>query len=896
MRLTTGTRLGSYEINGQLGAGGMGEVWRATDTKLGRDVALKVLPADFAADPERLARFEREAKVLASLNHPNIATLFGLETADNTNAGNGTEITIFLVMELVDGEDLSETIARGPVSVDDAIPIASQIAEALEAAHEQGIVHRDLKPANIKLTDDGVIKVLDFGLAKAWDAETGDSGSSLSPTLTRHATVEGVILGTAAYMSPEQARGKKVDRRADIWAYGVVLWEMLTGHKLFEGETVSDVLAAVLRAEIDLGELPAGISPTVHRVLSRCLVRDPRMRLRDIGDARLELTALSDEEPTVSIGPVGGRIAGWKWPGIAAAVVLTLASAAVVLYVTRPSPPEPVRRFNLASGNFEVDRDRIPSVSPDGGKALWSSRDSLWVQGFSEFDATELPGTVGARFPFWSPDSRAVGFVRDDRVWRVDLDAGSPVSIGSVPPESMTGSGAGSWGVDGGILLAGSHMAGLYAISGRGGEAVVFEPLMEQDEADFHHVSRLPGSTAVVVSVHGVGGPNFTLQLISEGERKVLFGGPGHVVGAPVYSPTGHLLFERSDTNPGIWALPFSLDRLEVEGPAFIVIQGGQIPSLAEDGTLLYVREGVAAVRRMVWVDANGGVEQVLDESKPYGAVRLSPDGQRLVFQVGDGPGNDLWLHDLERSITAKLTHSGGINASPLWMPDGERIVFSSDRGGRGWDLYIMSADGSSEPTLVFDSDVYIWPSSVSSDGRFVVFSEFDIENRLDLYLFDFENGSAQAIADSEFAESAGALSPDDRWLAYVSEETGQREVYVRPLASATGRVQVSSGGGDLPVWSDAGDRLFFRQQDRMMVVSVAVEGPEITLGRQQEFAIGLGEPRTTFIAADVFDVTADGSRLIMSLSDPDNDAAPRLGVMFGFLDQLRSLAEDSKR
>jgi Tol biopolymer transport system component len=896
MNLAPGSTLANYRVTAALGAGGMGEVWRATDEKLGREVALKVLPEEFAKDPERMARFEREAKVLASLNHPNIATLYGLETVA-LGSGTGSEATTFLAMELVEGEDLSQRIERGSIPVEEAVEIALQIADGLEAAHEQGIVHRDLKPANIKLTEDGVVKVLDFGLAKAWESDGGDSSNSMSPTMTRHATVEGVILGTAAYMSPEQARGKKVDRRADVWSFGVVMWEMLTGRKLFEGETVSDVLADVLRADIDLGRLPSDTSSAVRRVLSRCLVRDPKMRLRDIGDARVELAAPFD----VGLGAVpasGGsesrRGARWMWPltGVVAAIVVT----AGMLLLIRSSPHEPVRRFNIAPGNFEVDRDRIPSISPDGSKALWCSRNLLWVQDFSEFDASELPGTTGARFPFWAPDNRAVGFVLDDRVWRLDLGAGSPVSIGSVPPDSMTGSGAGSWGADGRILLAGSHMAGLFEISSRGGEATVFEPLAVEDEADFHNVSQLRGSTAVVVSVHGLAGPNFSLQLISDGERSVLFGGPGHVVGAPVYAPTGHLLFERLDANPGIWALPFSLTRLEVEGKPFMVIPGGQMPSLSDDGTLLFVREGRAVVRRMVWVDADGGTERVLDEIRAYGAVRLSPEGRRVVFQLDDGAGEELWVHDLERSITTKLTHSGGINASPQWMPDGERIIFSSDRGGRGWDLYLVSSDGGSEPTLVYDSDVYGWPNSVTSDGRFVVFSEFDRENRLDLLLLDLENGDVTTIADTEFAESAGALSPDDRWLAYVSEETGQREVYVRPLASASERVQVSNGGGDLPVWSRAGDRLFFRQQDRVMSVSVTVEETKITAGRQEVFATDVGEPRATFIASDVFDVSADGSRLIMSLNDPSNEAAPRLGVVFGFLDELRALAEDAQR
>jgi serine/threonine protein kinase len=890
-----GTTLAHYRITAELGAGGMGEVWRAEDTKLGREVALKVLPEEFAEDPERMARFEREAKVLASLNHPNIATLFGLESVPGSGTGSGA--TTFLAMELVEGDDLSERINRGPIPVDEAIPIAVQVAEALEAAHEQGIIHRDLKPANIKITEDGTVKVLDFGLAKAWESEAGDSSLSLSPTVTK-ATAAGVILGTAAYMSPEQARGKKVDRRADIWAFGVVLWEVLTGHKLFEGETISDVLADVLRADIDLDALPPGISPSIRRLLRRCLEREPKSRLRDIGDARLELSDPIEKDAAIEVqsDSFAKGIPVWMWGITVAATGFAVVAGFMNLLSNSQPVDREIRRFNLAVNGVNAERNRLPSISPDGRKAVWSSRNRLWVRDFSAFDAAELSGTENARFPFWSPDSRSIGFVRDERVWKVAIDGGSPVVLGSVPPESMTGSGDGAWGRGGRILLAGSHLAGIFEIPEYGGEAVELVPLEKEKDSDFHHVAFLPSSDDVVVSVHGQGGAGYTLELLSSQGRKVLFGGPKHVVGSPVYSPTGHILFERLDTSPGIWALPFSLKRLEVEGPPFLVIPDARRPTLANDGNLLYIRSGFWNARKMVWIDQNGAIEPILDESRSYGAAQLSPDERRIVFQIEEADGRSLWIHDLDRSTTTRLTHTPGINAGPQWLADGERVLFVSDRDGGGWDVYITSADGSGEPVRVYDSDVFLWATAVTSDGRFAVLTAITREYFTDILLLDIEKGSTEVLVGTQFSDADGDLSPDDRWLAYTSDETGMYEVYIRSMVDSGGRWQVSNGGGRVPRWSKRGDRLFFRQEDRIMVVDFAEDGDKVVVGRQAPFGSGVGEVRSMFEAADSFDVSSEGDRLLVTLADPSADVAPRLSVVFSFLDELEAIAEDSKR
>jgi serine/threonine-protein kinase len=896
-----GSRLAQYRITAELGSGGMGEVWRAEDTKLGREVALKVLPEEFAQDPDRMARFEREARVLASLNHPNIATLYGLETVESgteTETETGTGHTTFLAMELVEGEDLAETIRRGPIRFEEAVPTALQIAEALEAAHEQGIVHRDLKPANVKITEDGTVKVLDFGLAKAWQTESGDSSLSLSPTLTRHATVEGVILGTAAYMSPEQARGKKVDRRADIWAFGVVLWEMLTGRKLFEGETVSDVLAAVLRADPDFEELPPTTPTSVRRLLRRSLVKDPKLRLRDMGDATIELRASDEEDLELE---VSGEVASskapvWMWASMAAALAIAAVSVSVAVLSGPKTVREKTRRFDLAVDGVSAERYILPSISPDGSKAVWSAKGSLWVRDFSEFDAMEVPGTEDARFPFWSPDSRSIGFVRDERVWKVEIDGGDPVVFGSVPPESMTGSGDGAWSRDGKILLAGSHLAGLFEISEFGGDAKELEPLDKENEADFHHVAFLPSRDAVVVSVHGYGDTGYTLQLLTNSGRKVLFGGPDHVVGSPVYAPTGHILFERLDTSPGIWALPFSLRGLEVEGPPFLVIPEARRPSLADDGSLLYLRSSLWDARKMVWVDESGTMEPILDDARAYGSARLSPDQRRIAFQVDEAQSRALWIHDLERSTTTRLTHVRGLNLAPLWLPDGERVLFASDRDGSGWDVYVTAADGSGEPVRIYDGDRYVWPNDVSSDGRFAVMTAITTEYFTDVLRLDLEDGTTEVLVGTKFSEAEGALSPDDRWLAYVSDESGIYEVYIRAMDDSGRRWQVSTGGGRVPVWSKTGDRLFYRQESNVMITDFKTDGDAVAIGRQSPFVSGIVEHRSLFESADTFDVTADGSRMLMTLADPTSDVAPRLGVVFGFLDDLETLAEESRK
>ena len=650
-----GSRLGAYELTAPIGAGGMGEVWRARDTRLARDVALKFLPEALAQDPDRLARFRREAQLLAALNHPNIAAIHGLEEADGQP---------FLVLELVEGEDLAQRLKRGALPVEEALAVAKQIAEAVEEAHERGIVHRDLKPANVKLTPDGKVKVLDFGLAKAWTGEptSGSSSSSnlsQSPTLAHSGTEAGLILGTAAYMSPEQARGKVVDKRSDVWAFGSLLYEMLTARRLFDGETVSDVLAAVLTRPPEWAALPAATPRSVRRLLERCLERDPKLRLRDIGEARIALSAGAQADDA---GAAATRVLRPRWwlpaaAGFAAALVLF----ALLSRLRPPATPEaPVRKLDLSIEAFEYSvTGRIPALSPDGRRVVYHASGRLWVRELAELEARELADTQGALYPCWSPDSRHVAYVQRGRLWTVPADGGPPSELGPMPKD-LGGSGGTSWSDDGQIVAAGSDTVGLLAIPAKGGEARELVPLDRARETDFHEVSSLPGGRGFLFTVHRSEGAD-TIDLFTAGARRALLQLPGELLRSPVYSPTGHILYRRESTDPGIWAVAFSLDLLTVSGAPFPVAAGGAAPSIGQDGSLALVRASDSP-SQIVRVSRSGSIEPVAELPGPanvgiegIAALGVSADGRRAVVGVRRGGYSELWVCELSRGSTSRL-------------------------------------------------------------------------------------------------------------------------------------------------------------------------------------------------------------------------------------------------
>ena len=750
--LVIGETHGHYHITERIGAGGMGEVYRATDTKLKRDVAIKVLPDEVAQDPARLARFQREAELLASLNHPHIAAIHGLEEA----AGKP-----LLILELVEGEDLSERLERGAIPGDEATEIARQIAEALEEAHEHGVIHRDLKPANVKLTPEGKVKVLDFGLAKAWDAEDVTGGSrdaSRSPTLAYSGTQAGVILGTAAYMSPEQARGKVVDKRADIWAFGVVLYEMLVGDKLFGGETATDIIASVVKEQPDWARLPEETPRVLRHVLRRCLVKDPHKRLRDIGDARLEIElALSGDEdaPEPASAASAGPTAGWR--RLAPWVVASLLGATTlgVLLAPRRTPESPVLRFDVpppegASFALQVASPGPVRVSPDGRMLTYAAfspegEQQLFVQALDEAEARALPGTQGAMYPFWSPDSRHIAFFADRKLKRIEAAGGPPLNL----CDARSGR-SGSWGPDGLILFAPSGLSPIHQVSDRGGESTAVTAFDEGRKEGSHRYPRLlpDGRSFLYLAVHGEGlaeGYFIVAASLDGGEPKILLRAP-----VAVEYASGHLFFQRDQT---LMAQPFDPDRLELTGEprplvdpvAKISLTTHAVFSVSPAGVLAWHAQGGGAVLdHLVWRDRQGEELGRVGEPVFISEMSLSPNGDQAVARILDlGSGqSDLWLYEMTRGLGSRFTFDGSGSRSGVWSPDGESLVFSSDRDGT-WDLYRRFLDGSSKDELLYSDDYRMRAFGWHPDGSTLGFEQFSEEGRWDILMLPLSGDRA---------------------------------------------------------------------------------------------------------------------------------------------------------
>ena len=866
-----GTKLGAYEVIAKVGEGGMGEVYRARDTRLGRDVAIKVLPEGLAEDATRLARFTREAQTLASLNHPNIAQIHGLEESNGVRA---------LVMELVEGDDLSVPIARGPMPLDEALPIARQIAEALEAAHDLGIVHRDLKPANIKVRDDGTVKVLDFGLAKALEHPTGNSSHGSdpdAPTLTRAATEAGLILGTAAYMAPEQARGKAVDRRADIWSFGVVLFEMLTGTQVFRSETVSDTIAAVLTREPDWRALPAGTPEGVRHLVRRCLERDVRRRLQAIGEARIVLdpaTLKSDsggsEVPPLRAPLRSARHRLLQMGGAVAAGAALFASGWMLR--TSPSVDAPVRKLDLALESLEISPGRYPSISPDGSRVIYVAEQRLRLRQLDRLESIDVAGSDDVLNPTRSPDSKQVAYVRRGRVWKDSVDAGPPVDLGAAPTD-LVGSGGSVWTADGHIVLSGSDTAGLWAVPASGGMGRDLLPLDRNAEADFHEISGLPAGRGLIFTVHRKGTLADVIAVFADGQRRIVLELPGEGLRNPVYSSTGHIVYERETTSPGVWAVPFSLDRLETTGAPFLVVPGGSAPSVARDGTLTVVRSDESPVE-LVRVSRSGATELIASVTgsrrsmliggptgggnRPqYGGVRLSPDGTRVAVSVGFSPGQTSIIELARGSVSAVAT--GTFPVPAIWTKDSSVLIYGSSREARAWNLWSRRADGAGDERRYSSSDEVHLPIAISPDGTTLVYSEGSgpSGNLFKMPLSDPEK-KAPLFGTRTWGQSA-SFSPDGRYLAFESTESERSEIFVRPFPEGDQRVQVSTDGGFSPVWTNGGEILYV-SGSAIVAASIAISGGSLKVSKPVELfqtggSIGL---------APVFDVTPDGKTLLM--------------------------------
>ena len=834
MPLNVGSRLGHYDVTALIGEGGMGQVYQATDTKLKRQVALKILPEAFSADPERLARFQREAEVLASLNHPNIAQIHGLEEADGVRA---------LVLELVEGPTLADRIKQGPIPLDEALPIAKQIAEALEAAHEQGVIHRDLKPANVKVKDDGTVKVLDFGLAKALDPNpTGDP--SQSPTLTAAATQMGVIMGTAAYMSPEQARGKPVDKRADIWAFGCVLYEMLTGQRAFHGEDVSLTLASVMKSDLNVKTLPHDVPATVRTVLRQCLVKDPKERLRDIGDVRLamkgvfETTVSAPSEPTTP-----PRLQVWQRPIplVLAGLALLVVGGLAVWTLTRPDvvPPD-LMRFVFSppdnapltfGGNF-----RDVAISPDGTQIVYKGgvggTQQLNLRPIDQVVGAPLRGGEGATDPFISPDGEWVGFhsggpsTSARTLQKVSMFGGPPVTLAE-SPNVIVGA---SWGADDQIIF-GTAGGGLFRVSGGGGEPEALTTL-DAEQGVVNHVwpSIIPGREAVVFVI-ATGPPLTTGQLavldLDSGETRQL----GLAGVSPHYVSTGHLVYAAEDGS--VRAVPFDVASLDVTGNPVPLIEGVAVKasgaanfSISDNGRLVYAlgTAGGFGTRSLVWVDREGREEPAVAEPRPYQEFSLSPDGTRVAVRITDTAGGraDVWIFDLIRQTNTRLTFDGDPSVFPTWTPDGTHVAFGSPPAWK-------AADGTGEVEPLSES-VNTFPQAFSPDEGSLVVEVRGGGSDLGVVALDGD-GTVTLLLEEEFVERNAALSPDGRWLTYQSNESGQYEIYVRPFPDVdAGRWEVSSNGGIMPLWNPAASELFFVGSDGLMALAFETE-PTFTPG-----------------------------------------------------------------
>jgi serine/threonine-protein kinase len=864
----------------------MGEVYRAHDTKLGRDVAIKVLPANFVNDPERLSRFQREARMLAALNHANIATIYGLEQSG--------EVTC-LVMELVSGETLAERVKAGPLEIEEALKIAVQIAEALEAAHEKSIIHRDLKPANVKVTPEGKVKVLDFGLAKAFAGDAANDDPSNSPTLSAAGTMQGMILGTAAYMSPEQARGKACDKRTDIWAFGCVLYELLTGRQAFQGETTTEILAAVLKEEPEWKILPVSTPTKIRDLLRRCLQKDLNRRVRDAGDVRIEIEEVlatpGMTEPTAVVKGVHtlGRRPLMLGVGI---LVLVAAIASLATWNLKPSAPQPVSRvaITLPPGQQLAGVENGPAValSPDGAQiayvATQGGKQQIYLRRMDSLEARSVAGTEGAVGLFFSPDSQWVGFFADGKLKKVSVSGGAALTLGDA--EIPLGA---TWGSQGMIAFVPTNFSALQQVTDAGGSP---QPLtrLEKGEVSHRWPEFLPGGAAVLFTA-GMAAPNFTnaqvaVQLLGKGERRNLILGGTQAR----FAPSGHLIYAQEGT---LMAVPFDPQRLVVTGTAAPMVEGilqSPVTGAAEysfsgTGSLVYVVGGVQATqRKLVWVNRNGAEQPLAAPTRPYIYPRLSPNGRQVAVAI-EGRETHLSLYDLSRETLTRFTFDGDANAYPAWTPDGKWIAFRSNKEGQG-NLFWQLADGSGGLERLTTSEYSHYPMSWSPGGQTLAFSELNPITGFDLWVLRLGDRKAQPFLRTRFNESAPRFSPDGRWLAYASDESGRQEIYVQPYPGPAGKWQISTEGGREPVWNPTGRELFYRSGDKMMAVDIATQFSFVA-GKARALFEGGYEP--TVFTAPNYDVSPDGQRFLMLKPAEQAQAAPtQINVVLNWFEELK--------
>lgn len=837
-QLAPGTSLANrYEVNKKLGKGGMGEVYLAEDTILKRKVAIKILPQQFALDKERLARFGREARLLAKLSHPNVATIYGLEKSDDLQ---------ILVMEMIEGNTLEDRIKQGPLPVDETIEVFRQIAEGLESAHAKGIIHRDLKPSNIKVTPEGKVKILDFGLAKVFTGKMTDVDIDKSPTITAQMTEPGVVLGTAAYMSPEQARGKEADSRSDIWSFGVLLWEALTGERLFDGDSVSDTLAAVLRADIEGAALPEDTPAIVQALLKRCLVREPRLRLRDIGEARiaLEALALDDQEVTLlgtpeltsAKGLISRRASVLPW--LAAGLAVATAVLLGVLYFRQKVAEPPVVWTSLTiPPNVRADFENGIAFSPDGSKIAFTvinqnGLQQLWVRELSSPVGRLLSGTEGCRYPFWSPDGRNIGFFASARLKRIPAEGGQTQTLATAPDAR-----GGAWGPDGRIVYAPYFQDGLYIINDNGGQPEVLTEIA-LGEVNHRFPVFLPDGKNLLFLVlldethEGTDDGRIEIFNLATRERKSLIS----ISSSMAYSNSGHLLYWRDGD---LVAHPFDTGNLTLTGNPIPLAENVSYSSLeyavfSAGPDLLVFQQGIR-IRRPSQLRVTDRAGKTVGESTPereYKGFAVSNDGQRVAYDYQGA----IWVLDLIRGTSSRLTVENAYNWGPLWSPDDRWVAYTTDRNKPHETMRRLSSGLGSEEILM-DSQNKAKATDWSADGRFLLFEYLNPETDWDIALYELKKKELKLLVQTPWIESSPSFSPDDKWVLYASTESGRWEVYVIPLKGNGEKYRISTTGGLYPEWSPKGNEIFyFDLQGQLMAVNV-------TRGKELEFDL----PRELF-------------------------------------------------
>jgi serine/threonine protein kinase/Tol biopolymer transport system component len=890
--LAAGSRLGPYEILAPLGAGGMGEVYRARDTRLGREVAIKVLPPELSSDPERLLRFEQEARSASALNHPNIVTVYDVGRVDSTT---------YLAMELVEGRTVGELIAAGTIPVRRLLAVAAQVAEGLAKAHSAGIVHRDLKPENLMVSDDGFVKILDFGLAKF--VESPLAPASRLPTQARPQTQSGTVLGTVGYMSPEQAAGQPLDFRSDHFSFGSILYEMATRKRAFERATAVDTLSAILHEEPEpIARVNSATPAPLRWIVERCLAKDSRERYastvdlaRDLASVREHISELSGGEAPLSPGTRPRRLAVSALIGAIGVLLLGLASG-FLIWGRRVAPVEP-RPLARLSMTFPADESPVQAespvlaLSPDGSRLVYVGRGPqgrrLYVRAMDRFEATPIPGTDGGLGPFFSPDGQWVGFWADRKLKKVSLTGGQPLTICDA-----AGFRGASWGTDGTILFSPYGNAPLLRVSEKGGEPKPATKLDPQKREFTHRWPRiLPGGKAAIFTIHGATGnydsARIALLMLETGKWRTLLEGGTDAR----YVPTGHLVYLRAGS---LFAVPFDLGRLEVTGPPVPVLDGMNFHGgagfafydFSAAGSLVYMPlDPKQREAELVWVDRKGAATPLTGVKRAYQGLRLSPDGRRLAVFAGYSE-SDIWILDLTRGSWDRLI-SGGINWAPVWSSDGERLAFGSNRNGP-INTFWTPIDRGSPPEQLTKAETWTSPLSWSPDGRTLLIEQQLAATGFDVLLLSRDGERAlRPFLHTTANETDARFSPDGRWIAYGSDESGRNEVYVTAYPGPGGRSQVSIDGGSTPVWSHDGRELFYQSSGKMMAAAIET---------QPKFRAGLPKPLFELTNLDEYDVAPDGQRFVM-IRTREEDAAPRtLSVVLNWFDDLKRRMSAQKK